>query len=445
VRRFARPLLYLGTVLAVLGFGRYHAEYVGGYVLHSSSRLPWEVAYAGLLCLAAYAAGLPDLRRGRRAALAAAAGATGAAAGVVSLGQLLLGSLLLPRFVVLSAALVLVPWYALSALLASDGRDRDEGRDRVVAVVGGEEAAALAQELRRAPERHAALVAVLDPAEARPEGGRRPLFDTALAAGATVVVLDRDAQGDDTVVEQAAQLHEAGVTRVRTLTLFYDEWLGKLPLSELERVSLMFDIGELHRARYGRWKRLLDIVVGASGLVVLAAAVPVVALANRIANRGPLWFRQERVGRNGSVFTILKLRTMTPAAGSGGAGGGGDWTAEDDPRVTPFGRWLRRTHLDELPQAWNILRGDLSIVGPRPEQPRYVDELTEKLPFYQLRHLVRPGVTGWAQVKYDYGSSLGDALEKLQYEFWYLRHQDMALDARIIGRTVRSVAGRAGR
>ena len=122
-----------------------------------------------------------------------------------------------------------------------------------------------------------------------------------------------------------------------------------------------------------------------------------------------------------------------------------DWTADDDPRVTRFGAWLRRTHLDELPQVVNILRGDLSIVGPRPEQPHYVEELTEKIPFYNLRHLVRPGLTGWAQVKYRYGASHADALEKLQYEFYYLRHQGLALDLRIIGRTLRSVVGRDGR
>jgi lipopolysaccharide/colanic/teichoic acid biosynthesis glycosyltransferase len=122
----------------------------------------------------------------------------------------------------------------------------------------------------------------------------------------------------------------------------------------------------------------------------------------------------------------------------------GTWTTEDDPRITRFGGLMRRSHLDELPQVINILRGDLSIVGPRPEQPRYVAELTRKLPFYDVRHLVRPGLTGWAQVKYGYAGDERDALEKLQYEFWYLRHQALLLDLRIIGRTVRSVLGRSG-
>ena len=201
----------------------------------------------------------------------------------------------------------------------------------------------------------------------------------------------------------------------------------------------MFDVGEMHRARYGRMKRVLDVVVGAVGVAALAVVTPLVAVGNLLGNRGPLLYRQPRVGKNGRSFSILKFRTMTPGPPSG------EWTAENDPRITPFGAWLRRSHLDELPQVVNILRGHLSLVGPRPEQPHYVEMLEAKLPFYRLRHLVRPGLTGWAQVKYPYGSSDADALEKLQYEFFYLRHQGLALDARIIGRTVRSVLGRGGR
>jgi lipopolysaccharide/colanic/teichoic acid biosynthesis glycosyltransferase len=217
--------------------------------------------------------------------------------------------------------------------------------------------------------------------------------------------------------------------------------LGKLPVSELERIGLLFDIGELHRARYGRIKRIIDTLGASVGLVVLALVTPVVWVGNQLANRGPLLYRQSRVGKGGKEFEILKFRTMTPA----GAGAGTAWTTEDDPRITPFGAWLRRSHLDELPQVLNILRGDLSVVGPRPEQPRYVEELEAKIPFYRLRHLVRPGLTGWAQVKYPYGASEGDAFEKLQYEFFYLRHQGLALDLRITGRTLRSVLGRGGR
>jgi lipopolysaccharide/colanic/teichoic acid biosynthesis glycosyltransferase len=147
------------------------------------------------------------------------------------------------------------------------------------------------------------------------------------------------------------------------------------------------------------------------------------------------------VGKNGHEFSILKFRTMRQTD----AGRPNEWTTEDDPRITPFGRVLRRTHVDEIPQLLNIVRGDLSLVGPRPEQPHYVLELKEKLPFYDLRHLVRPGLTGWAQVKYGYAGTESDALQKLQYEFYYLRHQSLSLDLKILFRTVRSVLGARGR
>jgi lipopolysaccharide/colanic/teichoic acid biosynthesis glycosyltransferase len=253
-----------------------------------------------------------------------------------------------------------------------------------------------------------------------------------------VVVLDRAAVLDDTIVGQAATLHEAGL-RVRTLSVFYDEWLGKLPLSELERMSLMFDVGDLHRIRYGRVKRMVDMLVGAVGLAAMGVVTPVVIVGNLIANRGPLFYFQPRIGRGGREFRIFKFRTMNPGSAVS------EWTAEGDRRVTPWGEVLRKTHLDELPQVLNILRGEQSVVGPRPEQPRYVEYLRQKIPFYDLRHMVRPGLTGWAQVKYRYGANELDALEKLQYDFYYLRHQRLSLDIRIIGRTFRSVMGRGGR
>ena len=136
---------------------------------------------------------------------------------------------------------------------------------------------------------------------------------------------------------------------------------------------------------------------------------------------------------------MIKFRTMDPGSGDT------SWTTDGDVRVTRVGGWLRRTHLDELPQVINILRGEVAIVGPRPEQPHYVQTLKEKIPFYDLRHLIRPGLTGWAQVNYSYGGTELDAFEKLQYEFYYLRHQGVTLDLRIIVRTLRQVVGRGGR
>ena len=440
MRRLGRATLNAGIVASVLGFGKLHAV-VHGYDYTGSSRFAWSLVYIALLLAVAYGAGLPDMARSRRSAALTASASTGAAALAISGLQILAGSAELPRLVVLGTPAVLVPFAVLCVALSRDGRAHDGHRDRVVAVAGTEEGLHLRQELDGRPERPAVLAALLSPRTAASRHpGEQPLLDAVRAADATTVVLDRLALADESIVAQAALLHESGV-RVRTLSLFYDQWLGKLPLSELERISLLFDIGELHRARYGRVKRMADTAAAGAGLAVLAAVVPVVWLANKLGNKGPLLYRQARVGKGGREFEILKFRTMKPAGADAGSG----WTTEDDPRITPIGAWLRRTHLDELPQVVNILRGDLSVVGPRPEQPHYVEELEAKLPFYRLRHLVRPGLTGWAQVKYPYGASEGDALEKLQYEFYYLRHQGLALDLRISGRTLRTVLGRGGR
>lgn len=430
--------MYGGTAAVVLGLGKFHAQNIGDYDFTESSRFGWALAYIALLAVAAFAVGLPDVPRSNIQRVAAASGAVAAAALGISLLQLALGSLLLPRFVVLWSGITLIPWYGACHAVAARGRRRGEHRDRVVAVVGPDDIPRLVDDIARNPERPASLVWAESLTSARPaRAGHQPLVDDVVDSAGTVLVLGREAQNDDLIVAQAAVLHERGV-RVRTLSLFYDEWLGKLPAGELERMSLMFDIGEIHRTLYGRVKRVLDVATALAGLPVFLVAVPVVLAGNLVANRGSLLYTQLRVGKGGAEFRIRKFRTMRPDTGPS------TWTATGDPRVTGFGRILRSTHVDELPQVLNILRGDLSVVGPRPEQPQYVAELAAKIPFYGLRHLVRPGLTGWAQVKYPYGASELDSLEKLQYEFYYLRHQGLALDLRIIGRTIRTVVGRGG-
>ena len=433
--------MYAGVVVCVGGLSKAHAV-VHEYSWSSSSRFAWSLGYVLLLCVAAYSVGLPEQPRSRRGAVLAALVATGSATLAMSAVQLFAGDALLPRFVVLGSTLVLVPWFILCATLAGDVESRAGERDRVLVVAGAEEIESLEADLTRAPERPASIVGWLTPSEATSTSVPpcRPLVETAHGARATVIVLSRVAQGDDDIVMQTATLHEGGA-RVRTLSLFYEQWLGKLPIAELERVSLLFDIGELHAAGYARVKRLLDVGLAACGMVLLAFVTPLVLLGDVLANRGPVFYRQLRVGRGGSTFDILKFRTMRASD----PGTAADWTAEDDLRITPFGGFLRRTHLDELPQVLNILRGDLSVVGPRPEQPQVVDDMTEKLPFYRLRHLVRPGLTGWAQVKYQYAGTEAETLEKLQYEFFYLRRQGLGLDLRIVARTVRSVVGQEGR
>ena len=356
MQRVARSGLYLGIALVVLGLSKVHAA-AHGYDFTASARFGWALAFIVVTGLAAYSFGLPDLVRSRRSAWLAATGAALVGAVTISVVQLLVGSALLPRAVVLGTAIIVVPWGALSAAAARDAFARVRGRDRVVLVAAADDVDALAVELGRAPERPASLVAALTVDDARspepPAAPSLPLVDAAARVDATVVVLGRDAQSDESVVMQAAQLHERGV-RIRTLSMFYEQWLGKLPVSELERVSLLFDIGEVHAPRYARIKRLADVTIAACALPVLVGLIPVVAVANRFGNRGPLLFRQPRTGRHGRVFSILKFRTMTPTGDGAGAS-----TVVDDPRITRFGGLLRKTHLDELPQIWNILRGEL--------------------------------------------------------------------------------------
>jgi lipopolysaccharide/colanic/teichoic acid biosynthesis glycosyltransferase len=440
MRPVSRYALVAGTLGCVLLLSKAHAT-AAGYDYTASSRFAWSLGFVAALCVAAYGFGLPEAVRSRRRAVMVAFGATGVALVAVSIPQLLVGDALLPRAVVLGSAAILVPWYVLCWALAGDTHARAEDRDRVLAVCSRDESMTLRRELQHDPERPALLVANLTPAEARPvDPPIRPLIKAADAHAANVVVLCRDAQDDDEIVAQAADLHSRGI-RVRTLSLFYEQWLGKLPVSELERVSLLFDIGEVHAPAYARMKRLLDVVLASFGALLLVALLPVVAIGNLIANRGPLIYRQPRVGRNGAAFEIFKLRTMRADRD----GSDPDPTVEGDPRITPFGGLLRRTHLDELPQVLNMLRGELSVVGPRPEQPHLVERLEGKIPFYGTRHLVRPGLTGWAQVKYHYGADEIDALEKLQYDVFYLRRQSLGLDLRVVGRTLRSVIGQDGR
>lgn len=425
--------------MVVGGLEEFHAHFVGHYPFFQLPRFAWLCVLVVLVWVTTYAVGIPDDVRTGGDALVRAAIALGVSAGIVSVIALLAGTPLLPRFTVLTTIAFLAPLDAAVSVLARRGQSRESEAERVLAVVGQAEGSLLAAELERSPERRALLVASFTPAEAVRAPGARTLAELVAAHRASLVVLDRVAQADDEIVAQVAELHRSGI-RVRTLSLFYDQWLGKLPVGELERVSLLFDIHELHRPIYPRVKRALDVVVAVPGVVLCAVVAPLVAGANLVVNPGPLLYRQARVGKDGVEFTILKFRTMRPVPA-----GASSWTTSDDDRLGPWGRLLRSSHLDELPQFVNVLRRDLSVIGPRPEQPRYVAELAAAIPYYELRHLVRPGITGWAQVKYGYGGSELDALEKLQYEFYYLRHQGFPLDLRIMARTLRSIVGRKGR
>jgi len=182
-------------------------------------------------------------------------------------------------------------------------------------------------------------------------------------------------------------------------------------------------------------KRLIDIIVSSFILLNSWPLWPLIALFIKINSRGPVFYIQKRVGKNESIFSLYKFRSMIDKAEEDEA----IWADKNDKRITFVGRILRKLHLDELPQFWNVIRGEMSLVGPRPERPEFVGELKEKIPFYPLRHFVKPGITGWAQVNYPYASSLKDSMEKLEYDLYYISHMNLLLDARTLLKTAQKI------
>jgi sugar transferase (PEP-CTERM system associated) len=214
----------------------------------------------------------------------------------------------------------------------------------------------------------------------------------------------------------------------------YEALTGRVPVNHLTKEWVAFASGFLPiRAFDAKVKRLLDIAVSAVLLLLFLPIGVLVALAVRLSSPGPIFHRQQRVGANSRVFEILKFRTMRADAESAT---GAVWATRNDNRITPLGRFLRLSRLDEFPQLVNVLRGDMSLVGPRPERPEFVRLLAERIPYYELRHLVKPGITGWAQVCFPYGASVEDARIKLEYDLYYVRHRTPLFDVRVMAKTI---------
>jgi sugar transferase (PEP-CTERM system associated) len=255
-----------------------------------------------------------------------------------------------------------------------------------------------------------------------------------------VVVSLTDARGK-LPMEKLLDMKLDGVT-FDHLASVYEEYTGKIAVENLRPSWFIFSSGFRKSRLLSAAKRLLDVVSAITGLAIGLPIMAVVALLVRLTSAGPVLYHQQRVGLHGRHFTVHKFRTMRMDAE---AETGPVWASKaGDPRVTPVGKWLRRTRLDEMPQLWNVLVGDMSFVGPRPERPEFVADLTRKIPYYGQRHVVRPGITGWAQVRYTYGASVEDALEKLQYDLFYIKNLSIPLDLFIIFQTVKTVILRSG-
>ncbi len=215
---------------------------------------------------------------------------------------------------------------------------------------------------------------------------------------------------------------------------------GKIQLDGLRPSNFLYSEGFRIRASQQLTRQIVSICAAAFGLLVFLPFFPLVVLAVKLSSKGPLFFRQQRVGMGGRIFGVIKFRTMFTDAEAGGA----KWATKNDPRVTSVGMFLRKTRIDEIPQLWNVLRGDMGFVGPRPERPEFVTWLTEELPFYYLRTLIRPGLTGWAQVRYGYGASLAETKEKLEYDLYYIKHMSLGLDLLIMFETIKTILRRRG-
>ncbi len=254
--------------------------------------------------------------------------------------------------------------------------------------------------------------------------------------GATDIVVGiRERRGGGMPTNSLLECKLAGF-RVTELSSFFEQQIGQIRLDSLNASWLIFGEGFRQNRLRTFNKRLFDIFASIGLLIVTLPIILLTALLILVTMGRPIFYRQQRVGQNGKPYSILKFRSMRNNAEVNGTP---QWAIKMDPRVTPVGRVIRKLRVDELPQIFNVLRGEMSFVGPRPERPEFVEELSEKIPYYDCRHSIKPGITGWAQVRYPYGSSIDDAKEKLQYDLYYVKNHTLFLDCMILLDTVQVV------
>jgi sugar transferase (PEP-CTERM system associated) len=414
----------------------------------------WKSALIAAVCqLCLYYSDLYDLRvvADRRELFVRALQSLGAASLILAALYYLVPDLILGRGVFfISAAfvvIIIVGWRVAFEWLAKRARPTE----RLLLVGTGVAAVGLATELhQRRQELGVEIVGFVDP---DPE-----LVGTSLVNPGVIGIIDdiptivRDQDVDRVVVSLAdargklpmGKLLEMKLTGVQFdhLATVYEEYTGKIAVENLRPSWLIFSEGFRKTRALVAMKRVSDISVAVVGLVLAGPLMLIAAAMVKLTSPGPVLYHQVRVGQHGLNFRVHKFRSMRRDAE---AATGAVWaTAGSDPRVTRAGRILRRTRLDELPQLWNVLVGDMSMVGPRPERPEFVKDLTVQIPFYGQRHVVKPGLTGWAQVRYTYGASVEDSMEKLQYDLFYIKNLSLALDMYIVIETIKTVLMRRG-
>ncbi len=432
--------VWLWSIPAGAQFSR---EFVG-------ARLPW---FAGAAVMWLAAAGLPSVHRS--VALSVRRTVIVLLRGTLALILLYLSVYfyvprgVLPRLAALyflwEALLLTLAWRLIFVAVFTSERFRGHA-----IVVGSGAAAALAVDLvRRHRARWADVVAVVvegggvhadlagTPA-VRPEG----LPDLLAERRVSEIILAVRHRPSGALLQTLLECQEAGIELVRVQTLI-EQTVHRVPVDLLEADWLMTDLADAMRVREASWlgKRALDLMGSFVGLALAALIAPVVVLAIWLDSGRPIFYRQQRLGRAGVPIILVKFRTMRRDAEQPGEA---RWADPADPRVTRVGRVLRKLRLDELPQFWNVFRGDMSLVGPRPEREEFVAELEQEIPFYRARLMVPPGLTGWAQVNLPYADSVAAARSKLEYDLYYVKHRSALFDLRILLRTLGTVFAARG-
>ncbi len=254
-----------------------------------------------------------------------------------------------------------------------------------------------------------------------------------------IIVAMEDRRGS-MPVRQLLDLRLTGV-KIEDATGIMEKMSGKIEVDSLHPSWLIFAEGFKLNPTFLVMRRFVSFLLALCCLVAVLPFLPMIALLIKLTSRGPVLYRQTRVGMRGKEFNCYKFRTMRADAE---ADTGPTWAGDDDPRITGLGKWLRRLRVDELPQLWNVLRGDMGFVGPRPERPEFVESLSREIPYYRLRHIIRPGITGWAQIRYQYGASVEEAKEKLNYDLYYIKNISLSLDLLIVVESIKTVLLRRG-
>ena len=369
--------------------------------------------------------------------------AAGAASILVALLYLLIPSIAIGNGIFVSSLVIFLVAIIAWRLLFNRIAYTTQLEERVLIVGTGATARMLARQIRSQHDFGYRVIGFIDDTPAPQHG----VLDPATVGGAEdipriveqydvdrIVIGLSDRRGR-LPVSELLQAKLSGV-RVEDVTTTYERLTGKILIDDLKPSWLIFSDGFVISRWTRFWKRLIDLALASTGFVLAAPLTLLTALAIYLDSDGPILYRQERVGEGGRPFTLFKFRSMRLDAEKAGTP---VWATKDDERVTRVGWFIRKARLDELPQLWNVLRGDMSFVGPRPERPFFVDQLAEEIPFYRQRHAVKPGVTGWAQIKYQYGSSVEDAMEKLRYDLYYIKHLSIGFDLSIVFDTVKVI------